>query len=87
VLVMTVNPGFGGQKFLPECLAKISELFALREEKNLNYDIEVDGGVDNTTIALCKEKGANVFVAGSYIYNSEDIKGRIDALRKEIEDI
>ena len=64
VLVMTVNPGFGGQAFLPETMDKIRELVALREEKGLNFEIEVDGGIDDQTIAQAKEAGATVFVAG-----------------------
>lgn len=84
VLIMTVNPGFGGQKFLPECLDKIKKLVKIKEEKGYTFDIEVDGGVDNTTIGLCKEAGANVFVAGSYIYNAENPKEKIDSLRKAV---
>ncbi|MDR0921902.1 MAG: ribulose-phosphate 3-epimerase [Lactobacillales bacterium] len=84
VLIMTVNPGFGGQKFLPECLEKVEQLVKIREEKGLTFDIEVDGGVDNTTIGACKKAGANVFVAGSYVYNAENPKERMDALRAEL---
>jgi len=58
VLVMTVNPGFGGQAFLPETLVKVSELASLREQEQLQFDIEVDGGIDNQTIKLAKEAGA-----------------------------
>ena len=65
VLVMTVNPGFGGQAFLPETMDKIRELVVLREVNQLNFDIEVDGGIDDKTIGIAKEAGANVFVAGS----------------------
>ncbi|MBU5900157.1 ribulose-phosphate 3-epimerase, partial [Vibrio cholerae O1] len=61
VLVMTVNPGFGGQAFLPETMDKVRELVALREEKGLNFEIEVDGGIDDQTIAQAKEAGATVF--------------------------
>ena len=68
VLVMTVNPGFGGQAFLPETMDKVRELVALREEKGLNFEIEVDGGIDDQTIAQAKEAGATVFVAGSYVF-------------------
>lgn len=60
VLVMTVNPGFGGQAFLPETMDKVRELVALREEKGLNFEIEVDGGIDDQTIAQAKEAGATV---------------------------
>ncbi|WP_297663575.1 ribulose-phosphate 3-epimerase, partial [uncultured Streptococcus sp.] len=67
VLVMTVNPGFGGQAFLPETMGKIRELVALREANQLNFDIEVDGGIDDKTIQMAREAGANIFVAGSYV--------------------
>lgn len=81
VLIMTVNPGFGGQSFIESQLDKIAQLKTLREEKGYTYEIEVDGGIVPETAAKCKEAGADVFVAGSYIYNSEDPKERIDALR------
>ncbi|MBL1226821.1 ribulose-phosphate 3-epimerase [Enterococcus sp. BWR-S5] len=81
VLIMTVNPGFGGQSFIESQLEKIAQLKTLREEKGYTYEIEVDGGIVPETAAKCKEAGADVFVAGSYIYNSEDPKERIDALR------
>lgn len=81
VLIMTVNPGFGGQSFIESSLDKIAQLKAWKEEKGYTYDIEVDGGIDPTTAKRCKEAGANVFVAGSYIYNSESPKERIDALK------
>ncbi|MBP1043439.1 ribulose-phosphate 3-epimerase [Vagococcus sp. BWB3-3] len=85
VLVMTVNPGFGGQAFIPECLAKIEELANLRNELGLTYEIEVDGGVVPETAKLCAQAGADVFVAGSYVYNSDAPKERIQALRDAIE--
>jgi ribulose-phosphate 3-epimerase len=84
VLIMTVNPGFGGQKFLPECLDKVKQLAVIKKEKGYTFDIEVDGGVDDQTIGACFEAGANVFVAGSYVYNTENPKERIDALRAVI---
>ena len=68
VLVMTVHPGFGGQRFLEENLDKVRALRALRED----VDIEVDGGVDADNIVACRDAGANVFVAGSSIYGEED---------------
>lgn len=85
VLVMTVNPGFGGQKFIPEMMEKVAELAALRDEKGYAYEIEVDGGVTAETIGACKEAGADVFVAGSYIYDAEDPGARIQALREVLE--
>ena len=84
VLVMTVNPGFGGQAFLPETMDKIRELVALREEKGLNFEIEVDGGIDDQTIAQAKEAGATVFVAGSYVFKG-DVNERVQALRNQLD--
>lgn len=81
VLVMTVNPGFGGQKFLPSILNKIVQLKALREELGYHFDIEVDGGINGDTIASAYEAGANVFVAGSYVYDKVDPASKIAALK------
>ena len=85
VLVMTVNPGFGGQAFLPETMDKIRQLVQLREEKGLSFDIEVDGGIDGDTIHVAKEAGANIFVAGSYVFKG-DVQERVDTLRKALHD-
>lgn len=76
-LVMTVEPGFGGQSFLPDMLPKIS---ALRKAAPL-LDIQVDGGINAQTAALCREAGANVLVAGSYLFGAEDPKAAIASLR------
>ncbi len=65
---MSVNPGFGGQEFLPLCLDKIAHLAELREEMGLNFRIEVDGGIANDTVALVVEAGADMLVAGSAIF-------------------
>lgn len=81
ILIMSVEPGFGGQKFIPSALDKIKDLREYREKNNLKYIIEVDGGVDNTNIALLKESGADLVVAGSYIFNQVDRKKAIDSLR------
>ncbi|MGG5342719.1 ribulose-phosphate 3-epimerase [Enterococcus sp. AZ192] len=81
VLIMTVNPGFGGQSFIESSLDKIAQLKEWKDTKGYTYDIEVDGGIEPETARRCKEAGANVFVAGSYIYNSESPKDRIAALR------
>lgn len=81
VLIMTVNPGFGGQTFIESSLDKIAQLKEWKETKGYTYDIEVDGGIAPETAKRCKEAGANVFVAGSYIYNSESPKEQIAALR------
>lgn len=85
VLVMTVNPGFGGQAFIPEMTEKIAELAALRKKYNYNYEIEVDGGIDAESAKLCAQAGADVFVAGSYVYNSDSPAARIQALRDAVE--
>ena len=83
VLIMSVNPGFGGQKFMPEVLIKIKELKKIREKESLNFDIEIDGGInfDNSKEAI--EAGANILVSGTTIFKSNDgdIKKNIDLLR------
>ena len=84
VLVMTVNPGFGGQAFLPETMGKIRELVALREANQLNFDIEVDGGIDDKTIQMAREAGANVFVAGSYVFKG-DVSRQVQTLRDALD--
>ncbi|MBZ6002530.1 ribulose-phosphate 3-epimerase [Leuconostoc gelidum subsp. aenigmaticum] len=81
VLVMTVNPGFGGQKFLPSAIEKIAQLKAIREELGYKFDIEIDGGVNNETITAAFEAGANVFVAGSYVYDKIDPAAKITILK------
>ncbi|MFV0559898.1 MAG: ribulose-phosphate 3-epimerase [Enterococcus sp.] len=85
VLVMTVNPGFGGQSFIEETLSKIEELAQIREVNNYTYDIEVDGGIVPETAEKCKKAGANVFVAGSYIYSAENPIQQIESLREVID--
>lgn len=72
VLLMTVNPGFGGQKFIDSVVPKIEELSQLIKEKNLDVEIEIDGGITKETIVPCAKAGATIFVAGSAIYNQED---------------
>ncbi|MGT2808222.1 ribulose-phosphate 3-epimerase [Streptococcus iniae] len=86
VLIMTVNPGFGGQAFIPECLQKVTAIAQLRKEKGLSFDIEVDGGVDDKTIASCKAAGANVFVAGSYLFKASDLVSQVETLRTALND-
>ena len=81
VLVMTVNPGFGGQKFLPSAIEKIAQLKAIRDELGYQFDIEIDGGVNNETITAAFEAGANVFVAGSYMYDKVDPAAKIATLK------
>ncbi|MHC5269934.1 ribulose-phosphate 3-epimerase [Enterococcus sp. LJL98] len=85
VLVMTVNPGFGGQQFIPETLDKIRELAQIRAERGYTYDIQVDGGIIPETAELCKAAGANVFVAGSYIYDAEKPAQQIQNLKQVLE--
>ncbi|OQP07939.1 ribulose-phosphate 3-epimerase [Geobacillus sp. 46C-IIa] len=82
VLLMTVNPGFGGQAFIPAVVPKIREVAELANEQNKAIDIEVDGGVNAKTAPLCVEAGANVLVAGSAIYNAPDRAAAIRALRE-----
>ncbi|AXF55431.1 ribulose-phosphate 3-epimerase [Salicibibacter kimchii] len=79
VLLMTVNPGFGGQSFIRGVLEKITAVQTMAEEKNENIWIEVDGGIDDETALLCSRAGANLLVAGSYVFKHEV---RADALRK-----
>lgn len=71
VLLMTVNPGFGGQKFIHSVLPKIKQVAEMVKERNLEVEIEVDGGVNAETARLCVEAGANVLVAGSAVYNQK----------------
>lgn len=81
VLIMTVEPGFGGQKFMESQLEKVKELKSIREEKKLNYLIEVDGGINGDTAKLCWEAGADVLVAGSAVFSTPDYKSNIEALK------
>jgi ribulose-phosphate 3-epimerase len=81
VLIMTVEPGFGGQSFMHDMLPKVTELRAEIEKQGLNVDIQVDGGVDEKTAELCKKAGANVLVAGSYIFKSPDVKEAVAILK------
>lgn len=81
VLVMSVEPGFGGQKFNPEAVDKIAALAALKEKNNYHYLIEVDGGINDQTAKLCNQAGVDVLVAGSYVFNSEDYNEAINSLR------
>lgn len=81
VLVMTVEPGYGGQKFMADMLPKIKELRTEIEVRGLDVDIQVDGGINPETAKLCVEAGANVLVAGSSVFKASDRKAAIDALR------
>ncbi len=82
VLVMSVEPGFGGQEFMTSALDKISYLRNIIDERKLNCFIEVDGGINNETATLCKKAGVDILVAGSYLFGHEDIKERINLLKE-----
>ena len=84
VLIMSVEPGFGGQKFMPEVLSKTKKLKKIIKEKNLNVDIEIDGGINFENCTLAKEAGANILVSGSTIFkeNQGNLKKNIEILRK-----
>lgn len=81
VLVMSVEPGFGGQTFNHSAIEKISKLAKLREENNYHYLIEVDGGINESTAKLCRQTGVDVLVAGSYVFNSDDYTKAIESLK------
>ena len=83
ILIMSVNPGFGGQKFMPEVLEKIKKLNKIKEEKKLNFDIEIDGGINFDNSKLAIEAGANILVSGTTIFKNNDgnIKKNIDLLK------
>ena len=83
VLIMSVNPGFGGQKFIPDVLEKIKELIKLKAKKNLKFDIEIDGGINFDNNRLAIEAGANILVSGTTVFkeNNGNIKKNIDLLK------
>ena len=81
LLCMTVVPGFGGQAFMPEVLAKIEAAAALRAERDLAFHIEVDGGIDAVTAARCAQAGANVMVAGSSTFRAADMAQAVREIR------
>lgn len=82
ILLMTVNPGFGGQKFIREVVPKIEALRRMREERGLKFDIQVDGGVNSDTAKAVYQAGANILVAGSAIFNAPDIGAAVRAIRE-----
>jgi ribulose-phosphate 3-epimerase len=84
VLLMTVNPGFGGQSFIPSVVPKIKQIREWANEVNPSLEIEVDGGINPETAAVCAEAGADVFVAGSAIYNKRDRGAAIEELKKSL---
>ena len=81
VLVMTVNPGFGGQKFIYEVVKKIEKVREFKEKRNLTYLIEVDGGINEETSKIAINAGAEILVAGSFIFNSDNYEERIKKLK------
>ena len=83
VIIMTVIPGFGGQKFLEDQVQKISVLKEIRKNINANYEIEIDGGINYQTSKICIDKGADILVAGSYVYGApkEEYKDKINSIR------
>ena len=85
VLIMSVNPGFGGQKFMPEVLNKVKDLKKIQNEKKLNFDIEIDGGINFDNAKLAIEAGANILVSGTTIFksNNGDIKKNIELLKSK----
>lgn len=82
VLIMTVDPGFGGQAFIPETVAKVAELAAYKKEHGLDFEIEVDGGINAETIKEVAQAGATVAVAGSYVFNAKDPAMQIATLKE-----
>ncbi|WP_391121135.1 ribulose-phosphate 3-epimerase [Psychrobacillus sp. L3] len=81
VLFMTVNPGFGGQKFIHSVVPKVKQLADIVKERNLSIEIEIDGGINEETIIPCVEAGATIFVAGSAIYNAPDKRKALQAIK------
>lgn len=84
LLIMTVNPGFGGQKFIPNSIRRIKEAVELRKQSGLNFLIEIDGGVNKDTVKAAKEAGVDVFVAGSSVFGSDNITAATAELKNLI---
>lgn len=83
VLVMTVEPGFGGQEFIEKAALKISELKKIKEDQNYKYTVEVDGGINDQTVEKVKSQGVDLIVAGSYLFGHEDFQSRVQVLKNE----
>lgn len=81
ILIMTVNPGKGAQKLIPETLNKVKELKKYIDDNNIDIDIEVDGGINGTTAEAAKEAGANILVSGSYLISSENLNEAVKGLK------
>ncbi len=84
VLIMSVEPGFGGQKFMPDMLEKVRELCALREERGLSYEIEIDGGIGLSNVSQVVASGVDIIVAGSAVFGAPDIEERVAEFIKAI---
>src|SRR6185369_5523021 len=82
LLVMTVHPGFGGQSFIEECIPKVQQAFAWREEKGLKYRIEVDGGINFEKAAECARAGADIFVSGTALFEKRNLKAAVKKMRE-----
>jgi ribulose-phosphate 3-epimerase len=82
LLIMTVNPGFGGQPFIEETIPKVQQAFAWRKEKGLSYDIEVDGGINFDKAAECARAGANAFVSGTGLFGKRSLKAAVKKMRE-----
>jgi len=85
VLIMTVNPGFGGQEFITECLTKIQQAAAWRDKLGLRYRIAVDGGIDCDTAASCAAAGADTFISGTNLFGRKNLKAAVLKMRKAVE--
>ena len=85
LLIMTVNPGFGGQSFMEECLPKIQQAWEWRQSRGLGYRIEVDGGIDQKTAIECSRMGADTFVSGTGLFKQRDMKKAVARMRDGVE--
>ncbi len=85
LLIMTVNPGFGGQSFMEECLPKIQQAWQWRQDRGLGFRIEVDGGIDAKSAIECSRMGADTFVSGTSLFNKRDMKRIITTMREAVE--
>ena len=84
ILIMTVEPGFGGQKFIPAMMPKVSQAAKLGEERQLAVDIQVDGGINKSTIGTAARAGANSFVSGTGVFGTGDVAKAVRELRAEL---
>ena len=85
ILIMSVNPGFGGQSLIPSTLKKIQKLAALRKQEGYKWTLEIDGGVNLKTISDVSASGVDIMVAGSAVFGAEDLGGRVKELREAAE--